>query len=127
MGQHLTKKMITINESSDYTSSDEEEEDCTPPFTFKLPHCRLPHFLDTTTKWAACVYETNDLHRWSDLMRKIESYSPLHISEDKVKYIIQCIAEDIIDIHGISKFFPTGHCEECGIFHSVSIFDILRS
>ena len=79
--------MLTVNDSSDY-SSNEEEEDCKPPFEFKLPQCRLPDFLNTTTKWAASVYETNDLQHWSDLMQKIESYSPLHVSEDEVKYII---------------------------------------
>ena len=123
MGQHLTKKMLTVNDSSDYSSNEEEEEEDCKPFEFKLPQCRLPDFLNTTTKWAASVYETNDLQHWSDLMQKIESYSPLHVSEDEVKYIIRCIAEDILYVQGMSKFLPTGHCEACGIIHSVSIFN----
>ena len=59
--------MLTVNDSSDY-SSNAEEEDCKHPFEFKLPQCRLPDFLNTTTKWAASVYETNDLQHWSDIM-----------------------------------------------------------
>ena len=55
-------------------------------------------------------------------MQKIESYNPLHVSEDEVKYIIQCITEDIIYLHGMSKFFSIGHCEACRIIHYVSIF-----
>ena len=120
--------MITANDASYYTSSEEEEEDeCTQPFEFKLPQCRLPHFLDSATKWATCVYETNDLHRWSALMQKIESYSPMYVSEDEVEHIIRCMAEDIVYMHGMTKFFPTGHCESCGIIHSVSIFSIIST
>ena len=89
MGQHLTKKMITVNDDdSYYTSSEEEEDECIPPFKFKLPECRLPHFLDSDMKWADHVYETNNLHKWSALMRRIESYSPTYVSEDEVQYII---------------------------------------
>ena len=60
-------------------------------------------------------------------MQKIESYSPMYVSEDEVEHIIQCMAEDIIYMHGMTKFFPTGHCESCEIIHSVSIFLIIST
>ena len=108
-------KMITVYDSSD-------EEDCIPAFDFKLPDCTLPDFLDTPLKWSECVYETDTLHLWCDLMLKIESYSPLYLSEEEMNKVIRAMAEDIVYIHGMATFFPTGYCNDCGIVHSVSIF-----
>ena len=109
-------KMITVYNSSD------EEEDCIPAFDFKLPDCTLPDFLDIPLKWSECVYETDTLHLWCDLMLKIESYSPLYLSETEMNKVIRAMAEDIVYIHGMATFFLTGYCNDCGIVHSVSIF-----
>ena len=125
MGQHQSKKMIIVNDDSDYSSSDNDNE-CNPPFQFTLPECTLPHFINTTTKWAACVYETNNLHLWCELLKKIEGCSPLDISEEEVKIVIKCMAEDIVYMHGMTKFFPTGFCTDCGVVHSVSIFYFIK-
>ena len=111
-------KMITVYDDSGYSSSD--EEDCVPAFEFKLPNCTLPDFIDTPDKWSQCVYETNTLQLWCDLMLKIESYNPLYLSEYEVDKVVRCMAEDIIYMHGMMKFFPTDYCRDCGIVHSVS-------
>lgn len=107
-------------------NSDEEEENvtCIPPFHFIPPQCTLPDFLDSPSKWTCYVYETNTLQLWCELMTKIESYSPLVISDEELKTIIQGMAEDLIYTHGMINFFPTGHCSDCGIVHSVSYFAI---
>ena len=113
--------MITIYDDTGYSSTD--DDDCTPAFEFKLPDCTLPDFLDNTMKWSQCVYETNDLQLWCNLMLRIESYSPLYLSEDEVDKVVRCMAEDIIYMHGITNFFPTDYCDGCGVIHSVSIYD----
>ena len=94
--------------------------DCVLAFEFKLPNCTLSDFIDTPDKWSQCVYETNTLQLWCDLMLKIESYNPLYLSEYEVDKVVQCRAEDIIYMHGMTKFFPTDYCRDCGIVHSVS-------
>ena len=111
-------KMITVYDDSGYSSSD--EEDCVPAFEFKLPNCTLPDFIDTPDKWSQCVYETNTLQLWCDLMLKIESYNPLYLSEYEVDKVVWCMAEDIIYMHGMTKFFPSDYCRDCGMVHSVS-------
>ena len=116
--QQSNIKMITVYDDSGYSSSD--EEDCVPAFEFKLPNCTLPDFIDTPDKWSQCVYETNTLQLWCDLMLKIESYNPLYLSEYEVDKVVRCMAEDIIYMHGMTKFFPTDYCRDCGIVHSVS-------
>ena len=30
------------------------------------------------------------------------------------------MAEDVLYIHGLTKFFPTDMCDACGVVHSVS-------
>ena len=110
---------MIITHDDGYSSSG--DEDCSPAFEFKLPNCTLPDFLDTVTKWGDCVYETNNLHLWCDLMVKIESYSPLYLSEEEVQQVVRCMAEDIVYMHGIVNFFPTDYCDGCGVVHSVSI------
>ena len=116
--------MITANEDAGYSSSD--SEDCMPAFLFKLPNCTLPDFLDTPKKWSQYVYETNTLQLWCDLMLKIENVC-WDLSQDEVEEITRCMAEDIIYMHGITKFFPTNYCEPCGVIHSVSISMFLCS
>ena len=110
--------MITVYDDSGYSSS--HEEDCVPAFEFKLPNCTLPDFIDTPDKWSQCVYETNTLQLWCDPMLKIESYNPLYLSEYEVDKVVRCMAEDIIYMQGMTKFFPTDYCRDCGIVHSVS-------
>ena len=77
--------MIHAIEDSYYSSSDDEFH---PRFTFKLPQCTLPDFLNTPQKWRTWAYETNTLSLWCDLMLKIESYSPLFLSDEEVKTVI---------------------------------------
>ena len=108
--------MINVNMESDTNSSD----DCSPPFDFKLPDCRLPNFLDTPSKWSDIVYNTNTLTLWCDLQLKIESYNPMFLSEEEVDIVVKAMANDIIYIHGLSTFFPSNICKDCGIVHSVS-------
>ena len=113
--------MIYASGDSDYSSSD---EDCTPQFNFKLPECTLPDFLDTPQKWSAWAFKTNTLHLWCDLMVKIERYTPLYLSDEEANIVIQSMAEDIVYIHGLTKFFPTDMCDACGVVHSVSFLKI---
>ena len=105
-----TQEMIYASGDSDYSSSD---EDCTPQFNFKLPECTLPDFLDTPQKWSAWAFKTNTLHLWCDLMVKIERYTPLYLSDEEANTVIQSMAEDIVYIHGLTKFFPTDMCDAC--------------
>ena len=109
--------MIYASEDSDYSSSD---EDCTPQFNFKLPECTLPDFLDTPQKWSAWAFKTDTLSLWCDLMLKIERYSPLYLSDEETNTVIRSMAEDVLYIHGLTKFFPTDMCDACGVVHLVS-------
>ena len=107
--------MIDTIEDSDYYSSSEDEY--THHFTFKLPECTLPDFLNTRQKWSTWVFKTNTLTLWCDLMLKIESYSPLYLSDEEVQVVIRTMAEDVLYVHGLTKFFPTDMCDGCGIVH----------
>ena len=118
--KQLTMIQIHVDDS-ECSSSDES---CTPPFDFKLPTCRLPDFLDTARKWGDTVYATDTLSSWCDLQMKIESYSPLFLSEEESDTVVRSMAEDIIYIHGMTAFFPQGHCKDCGVVHSVSFWFI---
>ena len=118
--------MILVNKNSDYNSSD-DDDDWSSPFDFTLPDCSLPDFLDNPLNWRQCVFETNTLHLWCDFMTKLENYSPLYISENDVKIIIHCMIDDIVYMYGITTFFPTGPCEDCGVIHSVNIFEHFSS
>ena len=109
--------MIYASEDSDYSSSD---EDFIPKFHFKLPECTLPDFLDTPTKWSAWAFKTDTLSLWCDLMLKIERYSPSYLSDEETNTVIRSMAEDVLYIHGLTKFFPTDMCDACGVVHSVS-------
>ena len=106
--------MIYADRDSDYSSSD---EDYTPQIHFKLPECTLPDFLDTPKKWSTWVFKTNTLPLWCDLMLKIESYNPLYLSNEETNTIIRSMAEDVLYIHGLTKFFPTDICDGCGVVH----------
>ena len=121
--QLLTGKMIIVDTNLGKNNEhDDDDDDWASAFDFILPECKLPDFLDTTMKWHDCVLETYTLHLWCDLMTKIETYSPLYISEEDVKIVISCLLDDIVYMYGITTFFPTGPCEECGIIHSVCLF-----
>ena len=114
--------MIYASGDSDFSSSD---EDSTPHFNFKLPECTLPDFLDTPRKWSSWAFKTDTLPLWCDLMLKIERYSPLYISDEEANTVIQSMAEDVLYIHGLTKFFPTDMCDACEVVHSVSFKEIL--
>ena len=106
--------MIYASEDSDYSSSD---EDFIPKVHFKLPECTLPDFLDTPKKWSTWAFKTNTLPLWCDIMLKIESYSPLYLSDEEISTVIQSMAEDVLYVHGLTKFFPTDICDGCGVVH----------
>ena len=118
MFKGATSTMIKVNKDSDYSSSSEDE--CILPFDFELPECRLPKFLDTPSKWSSCVYATDTLSLWCDLQLKIESFSPVSLSEDEVDIVVRAMASDLVYVHGIIKFFPSEMCSDCGVVHSVS-------
>ena len=101
--------MIYASEDSDYSSSDED-------FIPKV-HFKLPDFLDTPKKWSTWAFKTNTLPLWRDLMLKIESYSPLYLSDEETSTVIQSMAEDVLYVHGLTKFFPTDICDGCGVVH----------
>ena len=106
--------MIYASEDSDYSSSD---EDFIPKVHFKLPECTLPDFLDTPKKWSTWAFQTNTLPLWCDLMLTIESYSPLYLSDEEISTVIRSMAEDVLYVHGLTKFFPTDICDGCGVVH----------
>ena len=112
------RKMIIPNENSNSIQND----DWASPFDLTLPNCKLPDFLNTPIKWRECIFDTNTLHLWCELMTKLENYSPLLILDEDMEIIISCLIEDIAYMHGIITFFSTGVCEDCGLIHSVSIF-----
>ena len=53
-------------------------------------------------------------------MVKIERYTPLYLSDEEANTVIQSMAEDIVYIHGLTKFVPTDMCDACGVVHLVS-------
>ena len=53
-------------------------------------------------------------------MLKIERYSPLYLSDEEANTVIRSMAEDVLYIHGLTKFFPTDMCDACGVVQSVS-------
>ena len=109
--------MIYASGDSDYSSSDDES---TPQFDFKLPECTLSDFLDTPKKWSTWAFKTDTLPLCCDLRLKIERYSPLYLSDEEANRVIQSMAEDVLYIHGLTKFFPTDMCDACGVVHLVS-------
>ena len=106
---------LNVDIDSDYSSSSDEES--SSRFDFELPDCRIPDFLDTQRKWRGYVMATHTLSLWCDLQLKIESYSPISLSEEEVNTVIRTMAEDIVYVHGMRSFFPEDHCKECGILH----------
>ena len=48
---------------------------------------------------------------------KIESYSPLYLSDVEISTVIRSMAEDVLYVHGLTKFFPTDICDGCGVVH----------
>ena len=36
------------------------------------------------------------------------------------------MAEDIVYIHGLTKFFPTDMCDACGVVHSISFLKYIN-
>ena len=110
--------MTSTITDSDYTSSDDDEYTHS---TLKLPNCTLPDFLNTPHKWRVWAFRTNTLSLWRDLMLKIESYSPLYLSDEEVDIVTRRMAEDVLFIHGLTRFFPTDMCDACGVTHSDSV------
>ena len=106
--------MIYANGDSDYSSSD---EDYTLQVHFKLPECTLTDSLDTPKNWSTWAFKTNTLPLRCDLMLKIESYSPLCLSDEETSTVIRSMAEDVLYVHGLTKFFPTDICDGCGVVH----------
>ena len=79
-------------------------------------------FISNYQKWSTWAFKTNTLPLWCDLMLKIESYSPLYLSDEETSTVIQSMAEDVLYVHGLTKFFPTDICDGCGVVHKVSNF-----
>ena len=44
----------------------------------------------------------------------------MYLSDEEANTVIRSMAEDVLYIHGLTKFFPTDMCDACGVVHSVS-------
>ena len=106
--------MPPLNTQNSFDDDDSDTEES--HYEFAPPdNCLLPEFLNSIQKWCNYVYKTNNLTSWTDLVYKIETSHGL-TQKDK-NYVTQCMAEDLVYLHGMKTFFPEKTCRFCAIKH----------
>ena len=76
------------------------------PGKFNIPDRKLPEFINTPDKWKSQVFNTVNINRWCTLLMKIQSHEHPELNSLEKEQIITAIAEDILSIHGLGRFFP---------------------
>lgn len=89
--------------SSPYFIKCEIEEECGD---FIPPHdiSNLPDFLNTSRKWTEVIYTTDCIHKFADIVNKLNSYDIPIVDNKK---IVTCLAEDLLDVYGFKSFFES--------------------
>ena len=96
--------MITTLNNEDLSSDEEDTYEFHPPANV----LNILHFLNTVRKWNECVYATNCIHYFADILKKIEAKNIPRADKDR---IIHCLAEDCLQTHGVDAFFTPNRCQ----------------
>ena len=85
-----------------FEDNGEEIDDMFSEFCPPLDINLLPCFLNTALKWTQCIYNTNCIHAFANLIKKVDEYNLHHTDR---KRIVHCLAEDCLKSHGADAYF----------------------
>ena len=82
------------------------------PKRFKFSYSQLPELINTREKWINYVMGTHSIERVSQIIAIIKLHSNPDLTEKDKELITNSILEDIVSMHGVAKFVPSGYTME---------------